>query len=140
MLKRLWSFLGSSLPSAEKTANPGLAGTQKKKKLAPHWNLNVEEADGLLRENSQVMVLDVRTPEEFAAGHLKGARNVDFFNPQFQEKISAFDKSRPYLLHCASGHRSARAQAILAKLNFQAVYHLDGGLKAWVKAGKTLVD
>lgn len=104
----------------------------------PRWNLNAEEAAHLLLSTPQMSVLDVRTPEEFAAGHLDRAQNIDFFNPQFQDKIALLDKAKPYLLHCASGHRSARAQDILAKLNFTTVYHLDGGIKAWVQAGKPL--
>ncbi len=104
----------------------------------PRWNLNAEEAAQLLQDNRQVTVLDVRTPEEYAAGHLDRAQNIDFFNPQFQDKIALLDKAQPYLLHCASGHRSARAQTILAKLNFTTVYHLDGGINAWVRAGKPL--
>jgi phage shock protein E len=143
MLKRLWSYLGTGAPASVKPLGTDVSvvpGPKKKRKVEPRWNLNADETEKLLRENDQVTVLDVRTPEEYSAGHIRGARNLDFFNPQFQEKLATLDKSKPYLLHCASGHRSARARNILGKLDFKAVYHLEGGLKSWSSAGKPLVS
>ena len=143
MLHRLWSYLGTSAPASVKPLGKEgavMPGAKQRKRPEPRWNLNAEESEQLLRDNDQVTVLDVRTPEEYAAGHIRGARNVDFFNPQFQEKLATLDKSKPYLLHCASGHRSARARNILGQLEFKAVYHLEGGLKSWADAGKPLVS
>jgi rhodanese-related sulfurtransferase len=81
------------------------------------------------------LVLDVRSPEEFAKGHVPGALNVDINAPGFASKVSSFDKSKPILLNCHAGSRGAIASAELAKLGFKSVCNLEGGLAAWEKAG-----
>jgi rhodanese-related sulfurtransferase len=85
-------------------------------------------------------VLDVRTPEEFAAGHLSGAQNVDFQNDGFKDSLAKLDKTKPYLVHCASGRRSAKTRDLMKKLGFTRIYHLDGGLTAWKAAGGQVVQ
>ena len=99
-------------------------------------NVEVEQAAKLLQENKKIVVLDVRTPEEFAVGHIAGATNLDFHNPDFEKKLSELDKSKSYLVHCAAGGRSAKTRDLMKKQQFQSIYHLEGGLKAWEKAGK----
>ena len=81
------------------------------------------------------MVLDVRTREEYAAGHIPGAVNIDVNAPDFQEKISKLDKNKTYLVHCAAGVRSARACDRMSRLDFSKLYNLGGGFRAWEKAG-----
>ena len=98
-------------------------------------NVEAEQAAKLLKENKKIVVLDVRTPEEFAAGHIAGATNLDFHNPDFEKKLSVLDKSKSYLVHCAAGGRSAKTRELMKKQQFQSIYHLEGGLKAWEKAG-----
>lgn len=83
----------------------------------------------------KLTVLDVRTPEEYAKGHLGDAENIDFHDPAFKDKVAKLDKSKPYLVHCAAGGRSSKTCDILKALGFKNVYHLDGGLTAWQKAG-----
>src|SRR5258706_7641857 len=97
--------------------------------------ISVDEFEKLAADSSNV-VLDVRTPEEFAAGHLPGAINVDFNAEDFEQKVSGLDKKKTYLVHCAVGGRSARACKKLDRLNFSSVYNLKGGNAAWEKAGK----
>jgi phage shock protein E len=99
-------------------------------------NLNAEEAAKLLQENKKIVVLDVRTADEYAKGHISGAKNLDFFADDFSSKLEALDKSQPYLVHCAAGGRSAQARDLMQKLHFEKIYHLEGGLNAWEKAGK----
>lgn len=84
-------------------------------------------------------VLDVRSPEEFASGHLAGAQNVDFHDDAFQDSVAKLDKTKPYLVHCAAGGRSAKTRDMMKKLGFTRVYHLDGGLTAWKDAGGQVV-
>ena|SRR5687767_7629407 len=98
-------------------------------------NIRVEEFDKLRKETNTV-VLDVRTPREFAAGHIAGATNIDWQGSDFQKKVSGLDKSKTWLVHCAVGGRSAKAADKMTSLQFTNVYNLDGGLKAWEKAGK----
>ena len=77
----------------------------------------------------------MRTQEEFAEGHIAGARNVNFNSPQFVEKMREFS-GKKVLLHCASGGRSGRAIEALAATSFEKLYHLEKGFNAWQEAGK----
>lgn len=86
--------------------------------------------------NTRNVILDVRTAKEFRAGHIAGAVNLDVMSPDFEQKAAGLDKSKTYLVHCASGVRSARACAKLAKLHFPRLYNLTGGFRMWVKAGE----
>ncbi len=99
-------------------------------------NIDANEAEKLLQENKKIVVLDVRTPIEFNAGHIAGATNINFYNADFERKLNALDKARPYLVHCAVGGRSAKARELMKTLQFKSIYHLEGGLQAWEKAGK----
>ena len=98
-------------------------------------NIGVEEFDRL-RTDRKAITLDVRTPSEYANGHVPGAVNIDYASKDFAEKIAALDRSHPYLVHCAAGIRSSKACERMSKLNFTNLYNLDGGFKAWQKAGK----
>ena len=111
----------------EASATPANSATFK--------NLNVAEFATMSADERNV-ILDVRTPAEFAAGHLAGAINLDVNAPDFQTKAAALDKSRTYLVHCASGVRSVKACEQLGRLDFPKLYNLSGGFKAWAKAGK----
>jgi rhodanese-related sulfurtransferase len=99
-------------------------------------NVTPDQAEKLLKEKKDIVVLDVRTPEEFKEGHIAGAKNVDFQSEDFKKQVAALDKSKTYLLHCAAGGRSARALKVLDEDKFSHVYHLNGGFSAWKEAGK----
>jgi rhodanese-related sulfurtransferase len=79
--------------------------------------------------------LDVRTAAEFESGHLHGAKNLDSLSAGFKASLAALDKSRPYLLYCARGNRSAKVFDLMKELGFSRVTHLDGGIRAWTSAG-----
>lgn len=95
-----------------------------------------DDAEKLLASNPKVTVLDVRTPAEFASGHIKGAKNISSADPDFAAKVAALDKSQPVILHCAAGGRSAKVLPKVEAQNFPSVLHLDGGFNAWKEAGK----
>ncbi len=99
-------------------------------------NVDANEADNLLKANKKIVVLDVRTPEEFQAGHIAGAVNLNFYEDDFEQKLAALDKETPYLVHCAVGGRSAKVRTSMRAKQFKAIHHLEGGMKAWEKAGK----
>ena len=83
-------------------------------------------------QDKDVVLIDVRTPEEYAKGAIEGAKNVDFFNQQdFIKEISALDKHEPVYLYCRSGNRSMKAARQLISLGFDKVYDLAGGYMAW---------
>jgi phage shock protein E len=102
-----------------------------------YQDIDVTQFDQM-RAEKQSIVLDVRTPQEFASGHIPGALNIDWKSPDFQDKASALDKSRTYLVHCASGIRSANACNKLSTMEFKHCYNLAGGFRAWEKAGKPI--
>lgn len=102
-------------------------------------HVNAKQAADLLKQSKGVVVLDIRTPDEFKAGHLEGAKNIDFRAADFEAQLGKLDKSKAYLLHCASGRRSTTSLKQFEKLGFQAVYHLDGGIKAWQQADLPVV-
>src|SRR5688572_3199961 len=87
-------------------------------------NVDAKEFDKLRQNGTNVVVLDVRTKEEYEEGHIPGALLVDFNSPDFNEKIARLDKSKTYLVHCAAGGRSARACKKMDTMNFQKVYNL----------------
>lgn len=82
---------------------------------------------------SDAVVVDVRTPAEYAAGHLAGAVNVDFFG-DFETQMGAFDRERPVYLYCASGTRSGGAASKMERMGFRTVVNA-GGYSSLVEAG-----
>ena len=95
-------------------------------------------ADAAKSPAKLIAVIDVRTPEEFAESHLKGAQNVDIASPDFAKNLAKLDPSNTSLVHCAAGGRSTRSLSVLEKLGFKSIIHLDGGLNSWKKAGLPL--
>lgn len=77
------------------------------------------------------VLLDVRRPEEVAAGKIEGAMEINVLADDFQQKIEALDKDKTYLVYCKSGIRSTRACKAMEKAGFEDLYSLDGGFRAW---------
>lgn len=99
-------------------------------------HVKVEEAAKYLADNRDTVILDLRTPREFAEGRLAGAKNVDFNGSDFAGQLARLDREATYLIHCAVGGRSSKALATFERLGFRSVVHLDGGFNAWRNAGK----
>ena len=93
-----------------------------------------EEAQALI-DTGEVKLLDVRTPEEFAEGHIAGAENIDFYAADFADQIGALDQGEKYVVYCRSGNRSGQATALMADKGFGSVTDVDGGIVAWETAG-----
>jgi rhodanese-related sulfurtransferase len=95
------------------------------------------EAAAAITDNppDDLVVLDVRTPEEFAEGHLEGAVLVDFYAADFAEQLAALDTDVPYLVYCRSGNRSGQALGVMDQLGFNSAVDVDGGIVAWADAG-----
>lgn len=90
----------------------------------------------LARPPAGLVVLDIRTPEEFRDGHLPGARNLDFFAPDFRQQLEALArKDVPILLYCRSGNRSGQAMRLLWQWGRDDVLHLADGFRSWRAAG-----
>lgn len=96
-------------------------------------------ASQLLSSQPELVVLDVRTPEEYAVGHMPGkVVNVDFQGADFETKVAELDRETPYLVHCQGGGRSTSSLTALKELGFKSLYHLDGGLSAWQESGEAV--
>ena len=80
------------------------------------------------QETPSAVLLDVRTPSEFAAGHIDGAMNIDFENSSFASEIKKLDKAAPYFVYCRSGNRSGQAISIMKKEGIGNIYELSGGI------------
>lgn len=79
------------------------------------------------------ILLDVRTPEEFNEGHLKGAKNIDVEADSFEQLINKINPDQPVLIYCRTGKRSMTAAGIMEKNNFVKIINLKGGYEAWVE-------
>ena len=91
--------------------------------------------------DGNVVVLDVRTPEEFTLGHIANALNRNINEQDFGEAVKSLDHSKTYLVHCgmgAAGGRSRRALDSLKAAGATKVYHLNGGFTAWQQAGNPI--
>ncbi len=101
-------------------------------------NIPVDQAQEIVKTQSgkpDFMIIDVRTPREYAAGHLPGAQLMNLFDPDFQQKLQQLDREKNYLVYCRSGNRSRQAISIMEKLGFKKVYHMYQGFMAWEAQG-----
>ena len=101
-------------------------------------NIAPEEAAKLLQEKKDVVVLDIRTADEFKEGHIAGAKNIDFLDSNFAQELGKLEKEKTYLVHCASGGRSTKSLKIFGEQKFGKILHLDSGFSGWQKAGKPI--
>lgn len=91
-------------------------------------------------KDSNMVLLDVRTVEEFAEGHLEGAMQYDYYETEsFKGMLEGLDKSKTYLIYCRSGSRSGNAMSMMQSMGFSSVYNLDGGILAWRAAGLPVI-
>ncbi len=98
-------------------------------------NIKPIEAKSFLAAVKPV-VIDIRRPEEYAAGHLEAAtRQLDYYAPDFKEQLAKLDKGATYLIYCRSGHRSGLALGIMKELGFTDIHDIEGGITAWAAAG-----
>jgi rhodanese-related sulfurtransferase len=87
-------------------------------------------------ELKKVVLVDVRTPEEFTAGHLDNATNINWYDTDFADRFKAIDKDKTIYVYCKMGVRSLKAQEKLKSLGYHHVVNLEGGYDAWKKANQ----
>ena len=100
--------------------------------------LNANEFEsGISSKDSSIQILDVRTPAEYAGGHIKGSLLADWNNrTEFERRVSFIDKDKPLYVYCLGGGRSAKAAEKLRSEGYKNVYELQGGINAWKAADK----
>lgn len=91
------------------------------------------EAATLIKEKKDLQLIDVRTPAEYADGHLAKAKLIPL--QELESRVGEIDKSKPVLLYCRSGHRSGNALKILLGKGYSQAKHMEGGITAWQTAG-----
>lgn len=87
-----------------------------------------------------VTIIDVRTPEEFAEGHIEGAVNYNVQGPDFTTQIAGLDPAGTYAVYCRSGNRSQAAVAAMAQAGIPGIYELESGIVGWQDAGLPVVQ
>ena len=98
---------------------------------ASYKDVDVAGAKALISENKDLVILDVRTPEETAGGMIENAIAIDYHGDDFMDKISILNKDKSYLVYCKSGGRSSDTANKMIKAGFKDVTNLEGGYTAW---------
>jgi len=102
-----------------------------------YTNINVQQAKEMI-DRGEVFILDVRTPKEYAQGHINGSTLLavqDIPSNELDLKLKELPMDRPIIVYCWSGIRSAAASTILANNGFSKVYNMQGGISTWINAG-----
>ncbi len=94
-------------------------------------DITPQEAFTLIQNNPDFVIIDVRTPGEFAEGHIENAINLDYYSETFRDELDKRDKNKTYIIYCRSGGRSGNALTIMDGLNFGEVYNVLGGMNSW---------
>jgi rhodanese-related sulfurtransferase len=132
----LVALTGAACTASEPAAG-GRATASAEASRAYGATLNAAEFAASL-DRPGVIVLDVRTPAEYAAGHLEGAVLADI-NGDFEAAVAGLDRAAPYAVYCRSGSRSGAAIEAMKQLGFGDAWHLGGGIGAWQAAGEDVV-
>ncbi len=132
-----------------------LTQAQLQERIQKNFSVDVEAADAstlaapviplipqgayeLLARNASdpaYVILDVRTPAEFAGGTLPGAVNIDAEKPGWETALAGLDKEKNYFVYCQTGNRSSAATEKMHALGFKHVYEIEGGITAWQQDG-----
>lgn len=100
--------------------------------------LNAEQFEAKLKSLQNVILIDVRTPEEFAEGHIPGAQLINIYDRDFEQKLATLPKNKTVMVYCRSGNRSMQAVPALQKAGFKEIFELYGGINAWYSANKNV--
>ncbi|WP_300369743.1 rhodanese-like domain-containing protein [Brachyspira sp.] len=90
----------------------------------PYSNINIEKALELMDKSTNLVLLDVRTEDEYMSGSVPNSINIDVLNTDFKSKIDILDKNKDYIIYCRSGNRSTIASSIMSSNGFLNVYNL----------------
>lgn len=91
-------------------------------------------------EEKNMIVIDVRTPDEFNSSHVEGSINIDFLNPNFMKEIAKLDKNQNYKVYCRSGNRSGQAEKMMKTLGFLKVENIGSVQQASAKLNRKCVE
>ena len=106
-------------------------------------SVGVDAAKELVAQDESVVVLDVRTPEEYEAGHIQGALNINIRNENFSNMVSMLDRNKTYMVHCSANvdnGRTDKSLKIMNNLGFKKLLDMSGGIVAWTQGGNPVVQ
>lgn len=90
--------------------------------------LDSEDLISKYKNTQNAILIDVRTPIEFDGGHIEGAVNLDYQNPNFINEVKKLDKDKTYFVYCRSGNRSSKSISIMKNYGIKDIYDLKGGI------------
>ena len=99
----------------------------------------ISDAQFIDIRNTEYILVDVRTVEEYDSGHIQDAINFDFYSESFQEQILSLNKNSSVILYCRTENRSTKTANYLKENGYKKITVLDGGVTSWVKNGNDLV-
>jgi phage shock protein E len=134
------ALLASCNSPTPNTTTPDLVAenASETKPTAQVKGISSQEVKDLLAFQPEVVILDVRTPEEYQAGHLKNAQLLNIYSPDFQDRLKALNPEKTYLVYCAVGGRSGQASQQMQELGFKKVYDAQEGFSSLKSMGIAL--
>lgn len=142
MMKRITILLALVLFSVQFSCTTDATSAQINQsdvqEIAVARNVGAADFNKFLTEKQSVVLIDVRTAGEVAQGYIDGAVNIDISSQQFRAEVAKLDKTKPVLVYCRSGRRSAAAMRYMRDHGFVEVYNLTGGILAWNQEGLTV--
>lgn len=129
-------FMISCESKSQTNSSKSVESKETKTVEAVFDNIDVKAAKALMSSNKELVLLDVRTPGEIAAGKIDGAIELDYQSPGFAEALKALDKNKEYLVYCAVGGRSGSTLGLMKNLGFTKAHNLSGGYSAWSSSSK----
>ena len=98
----------------------------------------ISESDFVEIQDSDYILIDVRTQDEFDLGHIDSAINLDFYSDTFQNEILSLPKNEKIVLYCRTYNRSSKTAAILKQNGYRDILVISGGITEWVKNGNDI--
>ncbi|MEL6287282.1 MAG: rhodanese-like domain-containing protein [Pseudomonadota bacterium] len=102
-------------------------------------DISPAKAAQLIKARADVVVLDIRTPGEYRAGHIAGAVNVDYYDDGYRAALAKLDPAKTYIMHCKRGGRSSWSLKAFRDLGFTDIRHMRAGMDGWLRAGLPVV-
>ena len=104
---------------------------------SPKTNI-ISESDFIELKDSEYILIDVRTQDEFDSGHINSAINLDFYSNTFKNDISSLPKNETIVLYCRTNNRSSKTATILQENGYRDILVIKGGITEWVKNGNDI--
>lgn len=129
-------FLSFTLTISCTSNQEKVAPEQVSSTTSSHTNISISEFNTSFAEpDSNTIILDVRTDQEYEAGSIPNSIQIDFLSPDFKSKVTQLDSTKTYIVYCQSGRRSTEASKIMTQeLGFTDIKNLEGGYSTWNKS------